>query len=185
MPTSKQPPNIRLTILRILALVFVIALTTLLFIYRDQVSQLQGYGYPGIFLFSILANATIIIPMPGVLFTSAMATIFNPFWVAVAAGSGATIGEMSGYLAGYSGQSLINHNKTNDKIEYFIKRYGAVTIFILALIPNPLVDIAGMTAGALKMPLYRFLIFLWLGKIGKMLIFAYLGASIMHIIDNL
>ncbi|MGA9397992.1 MAG: VTT domain-containing protein [Anaerolineaceae bacterium] len=185
MPTSNEPSKTHLTILRILALVFVITLTTLLVIYRDQVKQLQGYGYPGIFLFSILANATIIIPMPGVLFTSAMGAVFNPFWVALAAGSGATIGEMSGYLAGFSGQTLIERSKTYERMEYFVKRYGGLTIFILALIPNPFVDIAGMIAGALKMPLYRFLIFLWFGKVGKMLIFAYLGASIMQIINKL
>lgn len=79
MPTSNEPSKTRLTILRILALVFVITLTALLVIYRDQVKQLQGYGYPGIFLFSILANATIIIPMPGVLFTSAMGAVLIPF----------------------------------------------------------------------------------------------------------
>jgi uncharacterized membrane protein YdjX (TVP38/TMEM64 family) len=185
MGTSKKPTNTRLVILRILALIFVITLTILLIIYRDEVQKLQGYGYPGIFLFSILANATIIIPMPGVLFTSAMGAVFNPLWVAVAAGSGATIGEMSGYLAGFSGQTLIERSKTYEKMEYFVKKYGGLTIFVLALIPNPFVDIAGIIAGALKMPLYRFLFYLWIGKVGKMLIFAYLGASIVQLINNL
>ncbi len=94
-------------IIRILTLVFVLGLTVVLFIFRDQVHRLQAFGYPGIFLVSLLANATLILPVPGVLLTSAMGVVFNPFWVAVAAGSGAALGEVSGYMAGFSGQGVI------------------------------------------------------------------------------
>ena len=160
-----------------------VALTCLLLVYRNEVEKLQGYGYPGIFLFSILANATIIIPMPGVIFTSAMGAIFNPWWVALAAGSGAAIGELSGYLAGLSGRELISKSKTSDQVEFWVKKYGGLAIFLLALIPNPLFDIAGLTAGALKMPLYKFMVYLLLGKILKMLIFALLGSSIMNLVN--
>jgi membrane protein DedA with SNARE-associated domain len=36
-----------------------------------------------------------------------------------------------------------------------------------------------MTAGVLKMPIYKFLFFTWIGKILKMMVFAYAGSSIM------
>jgi membrane protein YqaA with SNARE-associated domain len=97
----------RLTILRILVLVSVIALIVVLFLFRNQVKKLENYGYVGIFLISIAANATIIIPLPGVAFTTAMGAIFNPIGVAVAAGLGAAVGELSGYLAGFSGQGVM------------------------------------------------------------------------------
>lgn len=183
MQTTNVKPSTATTILRVVTLVFVLALTCLLVIFRNEVVKLQGYGYPGIFLFSILANATIIIPMPGVLFTSAMGAIFNPWWVALAAGSGAAIGELSGYLAGLSGRDLIARSKTSDRVEYWVTRYGGLAIFVLAFIPNPLFDMAGITAGALKMPVKKFLLFLWLGKVCKMLVFALLGSSIMHLVD--
>ncbi len=183
MQKTKESRSTGATILRVVVLVFVLALTCLLVIYRKEVVRLQAYGYPGIFLFSILANATIIIPMPGVIFTSAMGAIFNPWWVALAAGSGAAIGELSGYLAGLSGRELITKNKTSDKVEYWVRRYGGLAIFLLALIPNPLFDMAGITAGALKMPVYKFLVYLLLGKIVKMLIFALLGSSIMNLVN--
>jgi uncharacterized membrane protein YdjX (TVP38/TMEM64 family) len=182
MQKTDQKNTTGLTILRVAILVFVIALTALLLIYHKDIEKLQGYGYPGIFLFSILANATIIIPMPGVLFTSAMGAIFNPWWVALAAGSGAAVGELSGYLAGLSGRGLVAKNKTSDQIEYWVKRYGGLAIFLLALIPNPLFDMAGLAAGALKMKVHRFLFFLWLGKVGKMLVFSLLGSSIMQLL---
>ena len=169
-------PKTRMNLLRGLVLVGVIALTVLLFIFRDQIKELERFGYAGIFLVSIFANATIIIPLPGIALTSAMGAVFHPFWVAVAAGSGAAIGEFSGYLAGFSGQALIEDARAYERVTNWMKKYGDVTILVLAFIPNPLFDMAGMVAGALKMPWSRFAIFCAAGKILKMLVFAYLGS---------
>jgi uncharacterized membrane protein YdjX (TVP38/TMEM64 family) len=171
-----------ITTVRILSLVFVAGLTVCLFLFRNQVKKLEIYGYPGIFLISILANATIILPVPGVLFTSAMGAVFNPFWVAMAAGAGAAIGEITGYLAGFSGQAIVESRKWYDRFTRWMKKYGDVTILVLAVIPNPIFDIAGMVAGALKLPLWRYLLWCTIGKILKMLIFAYFGAYISTVI---
>jgi uncharacterized membrane protein YdjX (TVP38/TMEM64 family) len=173
----------RLNIIRVAVLVFVIVLTAGLLIFHKQVSHLGVYGYPGIFLLSIIANATIILPLPGVLLTSVMGAVFNPVLVALAAGSGATLGELSGYMAGFSGQMLIENHARYDQMVGWMKKYGDITIFFLALVPNPAFDLAGMTAGALKLPVWRFLFWAWLGKLGKMLIFAYAGASIIHLLN--
>jgi len=50
-----------------------------------------------------------------------------------------------------------------------------VMIVALAFIPNPLFDLAGMASGALKLPLWKFLLACVIGKILKMLMFAYAG----------
>ncbi len=168
----------RLTLLRILALVGVIALIVILFIYRDQVKKLQEYGYLGIFLISIAANATIIIPLPGVAFTTAMGAIFNPIGVAVAAGLGASLGELSGYLAGFSGQAVIEKSSTYARLTDWMRKHqnlAYLMIVALAFVPNPLFDLAGMSSGALKLPIWKFLIACAVGKILKMLLFAYAG----------
>jgi len=171
----------KLTLVRVLSLIGVLAITTVLYIYRNEVSKLQVLGYPGIFLVSLLSNATLVLPVPGVLFTSAMGAIFNPYWVALAAGSGATLGEISGYLVGFSGQGVIENKVWYDRISVWMLKYGDLTIFLLALIPNPLFDIAGMVAGALKMPMWRFLLWVWLGKCIKMLAFALGGAGLLSL----
>ena len=173
--TSKPVSNIRKNLGRILALVFVILLTTVLVLNRDQVSKLEAIGYPGIFLASLLANATLIMPVPGVLLTASMGAVFNPFWVAVAAGTGATLGEVTGYLAGYSGQAVVERKDLYEKMVRWMKRYGDVTILVLAFIPNPFFDLAGISSGALKLPIWKFLIACAIGKILKMLLFAYAG----------
>jgi uncharacterized membrane protein YdjX (TVP38/TMEM64 family) len=179
---AKPKTSWKIQVARICAIIFVIALTVFLYLNRSKVQQLGALGYPGIFLVSILANATIILPVPGILITSAMGAIFNPFWVAIAAGTGAALGELTGYLAGFSGQGIIENRKWYVRFERWMKKYGDITIFVLAIIPNPLFDVAGMTAGALKMPLWRYLIWVTLGKIIKMMIFAYFGAYISSLV---
>ncbi|NPV57719.1 MAG: VTT domain-containing protein [Anaerolineae bacterium] len=172
-------PETRKKIFRALILVFVVSITIIILINRERIGELKVVGYPGMFLISIIANATIIIPIPGVLITSAMGAVFNPFWVAVAAGCGAAIGELTGYLAGYSGQGVVERSDWHDRLVSWMRRYGDVTILVLAFIPNPAFDVAGITAGMLKMPWYRYLIWSAIGKMLKMAIFAYGGSTIL------
>ena len=177
---SKQTLNI----IRAVILVGVIALTIVLVLNREQIQALKAYGYPGIFLFSILANATILIPVPGVVFTSAMGAIFNPLLVSILAGAGAAIGELSGYLAGFSGQAVVENSERYEKVVRWMRKYGDVTILVLAFIPNPLFDLAGVIAGVLKMPVWKFLIYCVIGKVLKMMMFAYAGDWVMQLLDK-
>lgn len=164
-----------------MALVFVIAITVyIIYMPEQQAEQLESYGYVGIFLISILANATVIIPAPGLVIVFSMGAKFAPLLVGIAAGLGATIGELSGYLAGFSGQAVIEDQKRYDLMVKWMQKNGPLTITFLAFIPNPLFDLAGMVAGALKMKVHRFLFFALIGKVLKMLLFAYAGAGILN-----
>lgn len=168
-------------ILRVFLLALVLAGTVLLIVFRDKLQSLESLGYPGIFLLSLLSNATIIVPLPGVIITSAMAMVFNPFWVAIAAGLGAALGELSGYLAGVAGQVVLQDSENLRKLSGWITRHGEWAILFLALVPNPLFDMAGILAGSSSMPVAKFLFFCAVGKIIKMLLFAYLGAGLFSI----
>jgi uncharacterized membrane protein YdjX (TVP38/TMEM64 family) len=163
----------------VIVLLAVIALTVFLVIKREEIQALKAYGYPGIFLFSILANATIFVPVPGVMFTSAMGAVFNPLFVSIAAGTGAALGELSGYMAGFSGQAVVEGSERYQRVVRWMEKYGDITILVLAFIPNPLFDLAGIIAGILKMPIWKFLIYCAIGKILKMIIFAYAGNWVM------
>lgn len=181
--SSKQ----RLTLARIIALVVVILISIYIFSIRDQAEELARYGYPGIFLLSILANATVLLPAPGVLFVFAMGAVFNPLGVALAAGAGAAIGEMSGYLAGFSGQAIVERTAIYERILSWMERHRTLAyllILVLAAVPNPLFDLAGFSAGTLKMPVPQFILACLVGKIIKMLFFAYAGASSLHWLEN-
>jgi uncharacterized membrane protein YdjX (TVP38/TMEM64 family) len=184
-PPASTPSSRRATVLRWAAILFVVALTLYLFsisnriqAFTETIPNLGWFAYPAIFGVSIAANATIIIPLPGVVLTSIFGSIFHPIGVAVFAGLGASLGELSGYLAGFSGQGIIERRQWYDRVSGWMVKYGNWTILILAFIPNPLFDMAGMIAGALKMRLPRFLFWCALGKILKMLVFAYAGSWI-------
>jgi membrane protein YqaA with SNARE-associated domain len=176
---SKQKTNL----LRAIIFIVLILLTLLLFKYRTRIQEFAKFGYIGIFFISLLSNATLIFPIPGVLFTSAMGAVFNPFLVAIAAGCGAALGELTGYLAGYSGQAVIEQSDWYQRMIVWMRKYGNLTVFLLAFIPNPLFDLTGIAAGALRMPIAKFLFWCLLGKILKMLVFAFTGASVIRLVS--
>ena len=174
--TRKGLSGLWLTVARLLSLAAVVGITLYIFSIRDRAAQLAVYGYPGIFLLSILANATLFLPAPGVAFVFSMGAVFPPLPVALAAGAGAALGELSGYLAGFSGRAVLERSSRVERLEQLMRRYGALTILVLAFIPNPVFDVAGIMAGILRMPVQKFLFYCWIGKTLKMLAFAFAGA---------
>ena len=177
---SLLSPERRLTLARIMALFVVIGLSIFIFTIRDQAEDLAIYGYPGIFVISFMAYATVLLPAPGVAVVFTMGSVFNPFGVALAAGTGAALGELSGYLAGFSGQAVVERVEVYERLTRWMKRNGSLTVFLLAAVPNPFFDLAGVAAGSLKMPVVRFFIFCWMGEVIKMGIFAFAGASTLN-----
>lgn len=179
---SLLSPEKRLTLARILALFVVIALSVFVFSIRDRAEELAVYGYPGIFVLSFLAYATVLLPAPGVAVVFTMGSIFNPIGVALAAGTGAALGELSGYLAGFSGQAVVEKVEIYERLTSWMKKYGSLTILVLAAIPNPFFDLAGVAAGSLKMHVLRFFFWCWIGEVIKMAIFAFAGAKFLDYI---
>lgn len=173
--SERKRPAAATTILRIVALLAVIGITIYIFSIRDRVEEFAQFGYPGIFLIALLANATVLLPAPGVAVIYAMGAIFNPFGVALAAGTGGALGELSGYLAGFSGQGMVERMDVYERIKPWVDKYGGWAILVLSAIPNPFFDAAGIAAGIARMPLHTFLLFTWIGQLIKMLIFALAG----------
>ena len=50
----------------IAAFAFSVGITATIFAYREKLADLAGFGYLGIFLISVLSNATIAFPVPGI-----------------------------------------------------------------------------------------------------------------------
>ena len=170
-PKSSWKTNV----LRVLALLAVIGITYYVFSIRDRMEEFEAYGYPGIFLIALMANATVLLPAPGVAIIYAMGSVFNPFLVGLAAGTGGALGELSGYLAGFSGQAVVERTETYDKLKPWVNKYGGWAILVLSAIPNPFFDVAGIAAGISKMRMRTFLISTWAGQLIKMTLFALAG----------
>lgn len=182
-PPPPPPANWRLTAGRIGVVVSLVVLTFAAYTFRDQVRELQGLGYPGLFLINLIASASIVLPIPALPFVAGMAIlktsagvpVFNPWWLGVVAAMGATLGELSGYVAGRSGTAMIDKAPLYLRLHNWTERYGFLTLSVLAFIPNPLFDMAGIAAGTLKMSLPKFLLATLIGKLPKMWLTAFAG----------
>lgn len=146
---------------------------------REQIIRFQQYGYFGIFLTSLIGNASIALPIPSLFFTFVGGATFNWVIVGLVSGIGEALGESTGYMAGYGGSALIEDQKMYKRIQGWMERNGLLTIFVLSVVPNPIIDLAGIAAGASKFGYIRFLTACWAGKTIKTLVFAWAGAHSM------
>jgi membrane protein YqaA with SNARE-associated domain len=169
---------------RIMALLLAIGISVAIFALRDRVEQLASFGYPGVFLVSLLGNATLVLPVPGLVVIFAMGSALNPLLVGIVAGLGMALGEMTGYLAGYSGSAIVEDSAHYNQIERYVHRFGGWIIFLLALIPIPLFDVAGIAAGAIRFPVGWFLLAASAGKIVKATIVAFAGAGSLAVLES-
>ncbi len=169
-PAEKRPRG-RGLIVPIAALALVVIITGGLF-YLGQfqpevVKRFIALGYLGCFIICLVSNATVILPVPGILLFIPVISEFNPVLLGLVGATGGAIGEVTGYLAGRSGRGIIGRGKTYVRFEGWMKRYGMWGIFAIAAIPLLPVDIAGIIAGAAKMPVWKFLLPVWAGKTVK------------------
>jgi membrane protein YqaA with SNARE-associated domain len=166
---------------RAAALLIVVAISAGILIFRERLAGLGAYGYPGLFLINLFASATLILPVPGLALAFAAGTSFSPILVGLATGSGSALGELTGYLAGYSGRGVVENQAHYERVRGWMSRYGLWVIFILALIPNPFFDIAGILSGALRIAIWKYLLTAWVGKVIKATLVAYAGAGTVNL----
>ena len=152
------------------------------------------YGYLGIFLISLLGATSIFVPIPytvvifilGGLQDIVGNWVFEPLWIAVAAGAGAAIGEFSGYLLGVGGRKVIGdkYKKKMDFLTKLFKKYGPIAIFIFALTPLP-DDLLFIPLGIMRYSLLRAFVPAVIGKFFSNLIIAYSGRLSLEIVKTL
>jgi membrane protein YqaA with SNARE-associated domain len=169
-----------LTAKDMLSLIAAIALSCVAAFLFSRLTFLQDMGYVGVFLISIFSSATIFIPLPGFAVVFAMGAYLNPFLVGVAAGLGSGLGEISGYLAGYAGHDAAMRTSLFKQHKKGLEKYGPISIFALALLPNPIFDLAGMAAGAIRMPIWKFLAASIMGKMLRFILLAYIGLALFN-----
>jgi uncharacterized membrane protein YdjX (TVP38/TMEM64 family) len=144
-------------------------------------------AYIMVFLLTIVANISIIVPVPfAVSIMIVAATKLDPLLVAFVGSLGGAIGELSGYYAGYLGKKIAIPEDIGlyQRIRRWISRYGVWAIFFLALQPVIPFDIGGFIAGAAKMPVRKFWPALWLGKFPKYLVITYAGVGLINFLPS-
>ena len=169
-----------------LTLLLVTAVSIGLFVfsqrYPEVMEEFENYGYLGAFLLCMVSNATVILPVPGILLFLPIVTAFNPVLLGLIGATGGIIGEITGYMAGYSGSVMIQDSRVYTRMEGWMRRWGAWAVFIFAAVPLLPLDVAGIVAGAIRFPLWKFLLVAWVGKSLKyigLLVAGYYGLELV------
>jgi len=162
------------------------------FFFNIDVARLNAYGYVGLFAVTLISAASIVLPMPGAAAIAGAGALLNPvlgipvpILVALVASPAETLGETTGYAAGYGGRVLFQDNRYYPRVKSWMERRGMATMFTLSAIPNPLVDVAGVAAGAVRMPLSHFYMSVLPGKIVKNLYLATGGLAVAELVRRL
>ncbi len=159
----------------LLALIAVIGISVSLFLVygRDPevLERFKGYGYLGAFLVSLIGNASVfvflgmVLPILAVIGTMLypVGGIMAPIGVGLVGGAGAAIGEMVGYLVGYSGRGVMEKSERYHRLVNRMGRKGPLAVFVFSLVPA-VFDVVAVAAGALRIPLWQFALACWLGR---------------------
>ncbi|MBI4319712.1 MAG: VTT domain-containing protein [Chloroflexi bacterium] len=163
----------------VMAIALVVAVSAFLVIARPDVGSLAVYGYPGLFILMAASSASVLFPLPGFATVMAAGTFGNPLLIALFAGLGSATGELTGYLAGCGGRSLIEARdvKILRRFEQWLQKYGFFALFLLAAVPNPAFDLVGIAAGSMCYPARKFLAAVCMGNVLKYLFLAYVGKT--------
>ena len=165
-----MPQKIR-KVLELCLFLAIIALSVGIFLLRGQLQDAGASGYLGLFILCFLANSTVLLPAPSLMIAASFALILNPFLVALVAALGSSLGELIGYVFGSAGRDL------SPRFSRFLERWSgsirspALLVFVLALLPLPLFDLAGIYSGGARMPLVKFFPLCFLGKWIKLLVY--------------
>jgi len=160
------------TLIRIGIILAVLAASATALLLRDQLTPAQA-GYGGVALASLIASAGLIIPVPALGAVCAGSVFLNPVLLGLIAGTSESVGELTGYFLGYSGRDMARRSRLYNRLEPLVRRRGWLPLFLVSLVPNPIFDIIGIAAGALRYPLWSFLSIVWVGKTIKFITFAY------------
>jgi membrane protein YqaA with SNARE-associated domain len=180
-------------VIPILVLLFIVAIViVILLLYREnpeRLKELEKFGYLGVFVISIILNATLILPAGNFIIIAVLGgALPSATLVGLIGGLGAAIGEITGYAAGYSGREIIARRALYKRLERWVKRWGSLIIFLLSAAPI-FFDIVGLVAGVLRFPFWKFFVATWLGRTILYTVIAWAGAMswqpILDFLDRL
>jgi len=162
-------------------------ISLILSITRGVTSTVQAWGYSGIFGLMLLESSSLPIPSEVILPFAGYLTVNGQldFWIILSAATVAGIlGSLVDYYIGLKGVQAIIKNKVWGKVllsavqleaaEKWFSKYGSLMVFISRLIPGFRTTFS-FPAGAVQMPLKKFIAFTTAGCFLWNAILIYLG----------
>ena len=160
-----------------------IAVVTLLFVNPGLV-DLGNWGYLSAFLINGVSTATILLPAPGFAAVIAMSNDLNPFILGVVTGVGATLGSLTAYWAGVQGRRIVRGRRIHGMIAGLMDRFGGAFLVSFTLIAFMPADFASIIAGVTRYSMPRYLVYVGLGNVVKMVVILYLVQRYFPVFDG-
>ena len=150
--------------------------------------RIAPIAYLIVFGVSLACNAAIFIPVVfhiSIMMWAIEQCNCNLVLVVLVASIAGALGELTGYYVGYWGKRIayLENTPGYDRFVGWMARYGPLGIFLVSL--QPLTDIAGLLAGASKLPIWKFLSPCWPAKFLKYFFICYFGGAILSILPPL
>jgi membrane protein YqaA with SNARE-associated domain len=136
------------------------------------------YAYLGVFLITLLANATVIIPIPYPAVIARVAAQSDSLALVILAGAlGSVLGESVAFFVGRSGRGAVEDTRFYGWVQRQMRHpwRAFAVLFGLAAPPNPAFDVAGLAAGALGLPYWMFFTAVFLGRMIRIAVFVLVG----------
>jgi membrane protein YqaA with SNARE-associated domain len=164
---------------------FMYLLGSLMAHFNISVEKFATTAYLIVFLVTLASNAGIFVPVyihVSIMITAAQ--YWDPVLVALAASVAGALGETSGYYAGYLGKRIaqLENMPGYQRLVGWMNRHGPWGILLISAQPILPFDVAGLLAGASKMPLWKFLLPCWAGRFPKYLVACYVGPAVFNIL---
>ena len=174
---EKKSPGVRPSIL--LATILIVAALSVLLVFvllhfRESMAHLGSWGYLGGFLAELTNSALIIVPTPAAAYTFTMGFTLNPLLLGLVGGIGAATGELVGYILGVRGRRVLEGGRLYERLKALSAQRTGPVLLASAIMPVPF-DVAGVWAGAIRYPIWRFLILVTAGKLIKVTAIALAG----------
>ncbi len=139
-----------------------------------------AYAYLGVFIVTLIANATTIVPVPYITVVACIAGQSNNLvLVALAGALGSALGESVAFFVGRSGRAIAEETRFYGWVKRQMRHpwRAFAVLFGLAAPINPVFDIAGLAAGALGVPYWLFFTAVFLGRLIRFWLIALAGAQ--------
>ncbi len=145
----------------------------------DLAYRLGSLGYIGVFLITLISNATIVVPIPYFGLVAALSPGLSMVGVGIAGALGSVIGESVGFFVGRSGRGVVEQTRFYRWVQRQLEHpwRAFVVLFALSVPPNPAFDVAGLTAGAMGLPYWIFLSAVFLARLVRFGIVAFVGGA--------
>jgi membrane protein YqaA with SNARE-associated domain len=144
--------------------------------YTDEIGS---WGYFGAMIINFISSATIVFPSPGLILIMQMSSQDNWVILGLLTGISGGLGSATAYIVGlvgsdrFEGKLLVRWSRF-----LFLTRWGSFFLILTNLIPFAGGDALSLAAGVSRFPFRKYIIYVTLSTVIRMLMLTFIGANI-------